>query len=139
MNGPFPEDSAERKTFPVFSGLMAYFPAALAAVAHHSYIGNEKHNPGQPIHWARGKSDDHLDAAGRHMIEGDLVGAAWRILAALQLQLEADGAPLARGAREGGVWTAEQLRDLHHVFEVLEFGERCNTGTRTTPATDTGD
>lgn len=99
MSGPFPEDSAERKTYPVFSGCFQYFPAALAKVAHHSFIGNEKHNPGQPLHHARGKSDDHLDAAGRHLIEGDLVGAAWRILAALQLQCEAEGAPLAPGAR----------------------------------------
>lgn len=98
MTGPFPEDSAERKTYPVHSGVMRYFPAALAKVAHHSYLGNEKHNPGEPLHWARGKSDDHLDAAGRHLIEGDLAGAAWRILAALQLQCEAEGAPMAPGA-----------------------------------------
>jgi len=99
VNGPFPEDSAERKTYPIYSGCFQYFPAALAKVAHHSYLGNEKHNPGQPLHHARGKSDDHLDAAGRHLIEGDLAGAAWRILAALQLQCEAEGAPMAPGAR----------------------------------------
>lgn len=98
MSGPFPQDSAERKTYPVYSGVFQYFPAALARVARHSFIGNAKHNPGQPLHHARGKSDDHLDAAGRHLIEGDLVGAAWRILAALQLQCEAEGAPLAPGA-----------------------------------------
>lgn len=99
MNGPLPEDSAERKTYPMHSGLLAYFPAALAEVAHHSYLGNEKHNPGQALHWARGKSDDHEDAAARHLTEGDLVGAAWRILAALQLRCEANGAPMAPGAR----------------------------------------
>lgn len=94
-----PEDSAERKTYPLSSGLLDYFPAALAAVAHHSYNGNEKHNPGQPLHWSRGKSADHLDAAVRHIMERDLEGAAWRILAALQMQLESEGAPLAIGAR----------------------------------------
>ena len=99
MNGPFPEDSAERKTYPLYGGVLAYFPAALAKVAHHSYLGNEKHNPGQPLHWARGKSDDHLEAAARHLTEGDLTGAAWRVLAALQLQCEAEGAPMAPGAR----------------------------------------
>lgn len=98
MSGPFPEDSAERKTYPVFSGVLRYFPAALAAVAHHSYLGNLKHNSGQDLHWARGKSDDHLDAAARHITEGDLRGAAWRILAALQLECEAYGAPIAPGA-----------------------------------------
>lgn len=89
MSGPFPEDSAARKTYPLYSGVLQYFPDALAAVAHHSYRGNEKHNPGQPLHWARDKSDDHLDAAARHLTEGDLVGLAWRALAALQLQQEA--------------------------------------------------
>lgn len=94
-----PEDSAERKTYPLASGLLDYFPAALAAVAHHSHKGNEKHNPGQPLHWSRGKSADHLDAAMRHIMERDLEGAAWRILAALQMQLESEGAPVAIGAR----------------------------------------
>lgn len=90
MSGPFPEDSAARKTYPLYSGVLQYFPDALAAVAHHSYRGNEKHNPGQPLHWDRGKSDDHLDAAARHLVEGDLVGLAWRALAALQLRREAE-------------------------------------------------
>lgn len=99
MTGPFPEDSVARKSYPVYSGVLRYFPAAIAAISHHSYLGNLKHNPGQALHWARGKSDDHLDAATRHITEGDLRGAAWRILAALQLEEEANGAPMAPGAR----------------------------------------
>ena len=97
---PLPADSAERKMFPLCAGLLDYFPAALAAVSKHSYMGNEKHNPGQPLHWSRGKSADHLDALLRHVMERDLEGAAWRALAALQMQLEAEGAPVALGARE---------------------------------------
>ena len=42
-----PTDSDERKTYPLYSGLFAYFPAALAAIAHHSYVNNAKHNPGR--------------------------------------------------------------------------------------------
>ena len=95
----FPEDSEARKTYPVFSGLIQYFPSALAAVAHHSYLGNEKHNPGQPLHWARGKSGDEADALLRHLMERDYVGMAWRALALLQKHLEANGAPIAPGAR----------------------------------------
>src|SRR6185312_4208739 len=34
-----------------------------------SYLGNQQHNPGQPLHWARGKSMDQLDAAARHEAE----------------------------------------------------------------------
>ena len=99
IKSPLPHGSAERKTYPLLSGLLDYFPAALAAVSHHSYRGNEKHNPGLPLQWVRGKSGDHLDALLRHVMERDLEGAAWRALAALQEQLEAEGAPVAPAAR----------------------------------------
>lgn len=95
---PLPLDSAERKTYPLYRGLMAYFPAALAAVAHHSWKGNEKHNPGLPMQHARGKSTDHEDCIMRHLMEGDYEGVAWRALALLQEKLEAEGAPIAPGA-----------------------------------------
>lgn len=98
MSGLFPDDSEARKTYPVYSGLLAYFPAALAAIAHHSYVGNAKHNPGEPLHWNRAKSSDEADALLRHLMEGDYVGMAWRALALLQKHLEAEGAPLAPGA-----------------------------------------
>lgn len=95
---PLPHDSSERKTYPLYSGLLAYFPAALAAVANHSYKGNEKHNPGLPMQHARGKSGDHEDCVLRHLMEGDYEGVAWRALALLQEKLEAEGAPVAPGA-----------------------------------------
>lgn len=94
-----PEDSAERKTYPLYSGLIAYFPSALAAVAHHSFVSNDKHNPGQPMHHDRAKSGDEADALMRHLVEGDLVGVAWRSLSLLQKSLEAAGAPIAPAAR----------------------------------------
>jgi hypothetical protein len=91
--------SKERKETPVFSGVLQYFPDAINAVARQSWAGNEKHNPGEPLHWAREKSSDHMDCAIRHMMTPNevdpetggthLVAAAWRILAALQLQCEA--------------------------------------------------
>lgn len=99
MNGALPTDPVERKQIPLCSGVLDYFPSALAKVAQRSFAGNEQHNPGEPLHWARGKSNDHLDAAVRHIMERDLAGAAWRILAALQLDCEANGAPMAPGAR----------------------------------------
>lgn len=94
-----PHDSAERKTIPLYSVLFGYFPDAMVALAKHSYESNEKHNPGEELHWSRGKSDDHADAAMRHLVEGDYVGLLWRAAALLQLELEAEGhavAPLAR-------------------------------------------
>jgi len=83
-----PTDSAERKTYPMFSGLLAYFPDALAAISHLSYKGNEKHNPGEPLHWSRDKSSDHRDCLMRHLTEDRPVEMAWRALAVLQLYLE---------------------------------------------------
>ena len=88
-----PEDAAARKTFPIYSGLMAYFPDALALVAHHSYVGNEQHHPGTPLHWDKSKSADELDAQGRHILEGKWVDVAWRSLAHLQRMVDAGWRP----------------------------------------------
>ena len=90
-------DSAARKKIPLATGCLDYFPDALAAVAELSYIGNEKHNPGEPLHWARGKSNDHPDCLMRHFLDrGKMDGevrhsteVCWRALAILQLELEA--------------------------------------------------
>jgi hypothetical protein len=87
--------------------LFRAFPQAMAAVAQVSWHGNEKHNPGQPLHHARGKSTDHFDCIARHYVErggfdGPMRHSAclvWRALAALQEDLEAKGAPKARGAK----------------------------------------
>lgn len=99
--GVLPEDSAERKKYPLYSGLLMYFPAALIAIAHHSYKGNEKHNPGQPLNHDRAKSDDEPDALMRHLVEGgdELVAQAWRSLSLLQKYCESQGAPIAPAAR----------------------------------------
>jgi hypothetical protein len=93
-----PSDSAARKGTPIYSGVINYFPLALAAIARVSEAGNRKHNPGQLLHWSRGKSNDHLDCAARHMIDcgkidsgtGELHDAAlaWRALANLQIAEE---------------------------------------------------
>lgn len=103
MNGVFPEDSAARKEYPVYSGFLQYFPSAIAAIAHHSYKGNQKHNPGQSLHHDRAKSDDEPDALMRHLIEDDLIGMAWRAMSLLQKHREANGAPIAPAARNAVV------------------------------------
>lgn len=108
-DGSLPSDDASRLDFPMFDGLLAYFPNALAEVARISKIGNDQHNPGQPMHWARGKSTDHANKAIRHLADygkKDSRGArhtaraAWRLLALLQEEIEADeGVPLSRASR----------------------------------------
>lgn len=69
MQLTLPTDSKVRKNYPLYSGLFGYFPAALAGVARHSAINNEKHNPGQPMHWSMDKSDDHAECVARHLVD----------------------------------------------------------------------
>ena len=103
-----PVTAADRKNIPLVTGLLDYFPAALAAVAEVSRVANEQHNPGQPMHWARGKSTDHADCIVRHLVDRGLTDSdglrhsakiAWRALALLQEELEAAGAPPGRASR----------------------------------------
>lgn len=110
---PFPHDSKARKEIPIVTGLLCYFPSALMAVARVSKKGNDKHNPGQPMHHDRSKSTDQIDCAGRHILEFEcdndaldpdtqesvLAHAIWRLCARLQIHLESKGAPLAPRAK----------------------------------------
>lgn len=116
-----PVDSKARKEYPLFSGVLKYFPAALAGVAKISKQGNDKHNPGQELHHARGKSMDHGDCIIRHLMDvNDLLARiergdrsaeieaaltevsqmAWRALAFSQELHEKMGAPMAPAAKE---------------------------------------
>jgi hypothetical protein len=104
-----PTDAAARKGVPLAEGLLYYFPNALAAVAAVSKSGNDQHNPGQPLHWSRGKSNDHADCIMRHLMDAGTIDAdghrhtakvAWRALALLQEEIEREeGAALPRNCR----------------------------------------
>jgi hypothetical protein len=94
-----PTDAAERKAVPICTGVLDYFPLALAEVARVSKAGNDQHNPGMPLHWSKGKSTDHADCLVRHVLERGTIDtdgqrhsakAAWRALALLQTELEAE-------------------------------------------------
>lgn len=105
MNAPnrastLPIDAKARKTFPVASGFMDYFPDAIVAISNLSYRGNEQHNPGKPLHWDRTKSTDESDTMLRHFLQRGTVDTdgvphtvkmAWRALAVLQKEIEAEG------------------------------------------------
>lgn len=78
-------------------GLLDYFPDACAEVAFCSWIGNQQHNPGEPMHWAKEKSTDHADCIIRHLADRGLLDSdgvrhsakvAWRALALLQTEIE---------------------------------------------------
>ena len=82
-----PENASERKTYPVYSGFLNYFPHAIAAVSHLSYEGNQQHHPDKPLHWDKQKSADELDALMRHVLDEDWEQVAWRAMANLERKL----------------------------------------------------
>lgn len=101
-----PNSARQRKDIPIARGVLDYFPDALAAVAELSRIGNDQHNPGEPLHWAKDKSTDHADCIVRHLIDRgkrDTDGVrhstkvAWRALALLQIEIENEDVDDARG------------------------------------------
>jgi len=90
-------EEISRKDYPVFTGLIKYFPLALMEVSRVSKVCNEQHNPGEPLHWDRNKSTDELDALTRHLIDAGKLDTdglrhsakvAWRALANLEKELE---------------------------------------------------
>lgn len=115
----FGHDYKGRKNLPIFHFLTRYFPKALVEVTRVCVAGNAQHNKDLElfdINWSRGKSTDQLNTAMRHMMDHAISGpldeeppevlaalglaegestyhlakAAWRILAALELQIEED-------------------------------------------------
>lgn len=143
-----PTDSAERKEYPLLSGCLKYFPAAIAGVAHISKLGNDKHNPGQALHHARNKSTDHGDCITRHLLDTeDLLAAhgrgenvtpeeilveasqlAWRALAYSQMLHEKFGSPLAPSAKIEVQYASDSqfkeaavkvMEEHKHTFEKL--------------------
>lgn len=142
-----PTDSAARKRIPLLRGVLRYFPAALAGVAKCSYEGNEKHNKGEELHHARGKSTDHGDCILRHLIDiqdlesqdapRELILAeadclAWRALALAQELYERHGAaPFAPGARlpvPAGV-----LVEVDDKSDATLIATACSTNAGKTP------
>lgn len=124
MNNHAPSDSATRKGLPVTSGVIDYFPKALLAIAEVSRVGNDQHNPGQPLHWNRSKSADHADCIGRHLIDRGKVDSdglrhsarlAWRALALLELELEHYNDK--KTAMGGAALTVDKIREARALLD----------------------
>lgn len=91
------------------SGVLDYFRNALAAVGRHSKFGNDKYNPGKPLHWSFNQSTAHADAIASHLAQhGEIdpetgyshtVALAWRALALLETELLAQGAKKGRAVK----------------------------------------
>jgi hypothetical protein len=142
MMSTLPTDSNERKNYALLRGCFRYFPAALAGIAKTSKLGNDKHNPGEDMHHARNKSQDHGDCVLRHLIDlEDLMAAssrgevisvetilaevdsmAWRALALSQQIHESFGAPLAPGARiSEAKLTVAQENPVTNLKPLIKF------------------
>lgn len=106
-----PNDPGARKKIPA-AAVLDYFDAAIVEIAKALQAGNDEHNPGEDLHWARGKSPDQDHALIRHFLERGTVyvdrngvvvrhstSLAIRALMLLQIELEATGAPMSRGSR----------------------------------------
>lgn len=111
-----PTDPKARKDTPITSGVLDYFPLAVAEVARVSLAGNRQHNGDGPLHWDRTKSLDHADCIARHLLDrgtrdedGQLHSGklAWRALALLQSELEMEAE--AEGLRK---FEAKRAREL---------------------------
>lgn len=89
------DDNDARKDRPIATGVIDYFPDALAEVARVSLAGNRQHGT---TGWDRTKSTDEANTLIRHFVDrGKIDGdgqrhtakVAWRALAMLQKELEA--------------------------------------------------
>jgi hypothetical protein len=108
-------DDKARKNTPIFKMISRYFPRGLREVTKVCVANNARYSPDKApadIQWNRGKSPDQLGSAFRHMLEYEVDGlvfeetstevqaltgiskvyvlaeAAWRVLAALELEIE---------------------------------------------------
>lgn len=107
-----PTDDKARKALPLWDFMFGYFPDAWLEVVKVAVEGNNQHNPGEKLHWARGKSMDQLNTAFRHQFDYGrgvardsdgcyhLAKAVWRLMAQLQLDVEADRAATAASPPE---------------------------------------
>jgi hypothetical protein len=138
-----PSNDEERKNLPIFKMVCNYFPKALREVTRVCVANNVRYNPDRKpadINWARGKSNDQLGSLFRHILESAADGlvfedlppevqaacgpgfehvyvlaeAAWRALAALELQIEEQEAQVA-------VPTGTEI-DSQLMMEACAFG-----------------
>lgn len=80
-----PVDGKTRKEHPIGDGCIAYFPAAIAGVARHSFVAGAKYNNGGLTH-NRWQSTDHVNCIERHLMDmRDLQAAHARGIATVEV------------------------------------------------------
>ena len=83
-----PNEAQARKSIPIYTAFIKYFPDAIIEVTKLSVKGNAQHNTPEKIWWDKTKSQDELDSLMRHLIEGDWAAVAWRAMANLQRECD---------------------------------------------------
>lgn len=119
-----PADATARKGMPIFSGCLAYFPHAIAAVSQCSRIGNDQHNPGQPLHWAKHKSTDETDCILRHAAD----------MAVDPLHRDADGVLAAVKMAWRALANLERMHDAGQDIFACESSSVAGHGSSVSPA-----
>jgi hypothetical protein len=133
-----PTDYAERKKFQMWTYLTEYFPDSLEAEVQVAVVGNEQHNKGEPMHWARSKSADQMNTAFRHMWDHKTVGpkdtdgcyhlakAIWRLKAELQLTIEREREDAADYAQYG-MYNAESAAQEEYERQLdYDYADHTN-------------
>jgi hypothetical protein len=142
----FPTDDKLRKGMPVLKMITGYFPKAMREITKVCVANNARYNPGRDpfdINWARGKSKDQFGSMFRHVMENIVDGkvyeevppevteatgiervyvlaeAAWRINAALELEIEKQEAALKA--------TSQYTCDAAPGYPAPRFGCSCET------------
>jgi hypothetical protein len=154
-----PTNDRERKNLPMFKLISGYFPKALREVTRVAVANNVRYNPDRKpadINWNRGKSTDQLGSLFRHMLESATDGliyedlppevqaacgpgfervyvlaeAAWRALAALELQIEEQESAAVAVPVGTGVCLVTQTQVPRFGCECLRCeGERARAAT----------
>lgn len=129
-----PKDSAGRKTYPIASGFLDYFPDAIAAISHMSYVATQQHHPDKPMHWDREKSSDEADTMIRHFMargtrdedgERHTTKMAWRALALLQKEIEEEGKPKVEVKDGPYCDNCDKLAEFKHTLADTYWCEEC--------------
>jgi hypothetical protein len=115
MSSIYGGDPAERKMLRVFTVLCHYFPKAMREVTRVCVAGNAQHNPGEPLHWVRGKSMDQMNALFHHMVDHEM-GEVFDQTDPPEILAAVDGKPLYSMAK--GAWRA--LAELELTIEREE-------------------
>lgn len=125
-----PTDDRMRKMVRAFQGFVCYFPDATALVAYLSKVANEQHNPGEPMHWAKEKSQEELDSLMNHLM--DLASKG-------ELSQDSDGVLDAIKVAWRGMANLQRLADKHGTDKLFALMEEARHGTEQNRITDGGD